>query len=102
MTQSISDLDVLALAALLRLGEDAYGIAIKDDIAARTGGQYFRAQDLSTLREVFDTINELEKSEIIVHEYSRYRELYGYCLLPAVVLLLGSVLLGSTRLRRMP
>ena len=37
MTQSISDLEVLALAALLRLGEDAYGIAIKDDIAARTG-----------------------------------------------------------------
>jgi DNA-binding PadR family transcriptional regulator len=37
MTQSISDLEVLALAALLRLGEDAYGIAIKEDIAARTG-----------------------------------------------------------------
>ncbi|KPJ78702.1 MAG: hypothetical protein AMS19_11890 [Gemmatimonas sp. SG8_23] len=37
MTQSISDLEVLALAALLRLGEDAYGIAIRDDIAARTG-----------------------------------------------------------------
>ena len=37
MTPSISDLEVLALAALLRLGEDAYGIAIKDDIAARTG-----------------------------------------------------------------
>ena len=37
MSQPISDLEVLALAALLRLGEDAYGIAIKDDIAARTG-----------------------------------------------------------------
>ena len=37
MSQSISDLEVLALAALLRLGEDAYGIAIKEDIAARTG-----------------------------------------------------------------
>ena len=37
MSQPISDLEVLALAALLRLGEDAYGIAIRDDIAARTG-----------------------------------------------------------------
>jgi PadR family transcriptional regulator PadR len=37
MSQPISDLEVLALAALLRLGEEAYGIAIKEDIAARTG-----------------------------------------------------------------
>lgn len=37
MTAPLSDLEVLALAALLRLGPEAYGVAIKDDIAERTG-----------------------------------------------------------------
>jgi DNA-binding PadR family transcriptional regulator len=37
MPTPLSDLEVLALAALLRLGPDAYGVSIKEDIAARTG-----------------------------------------------------------------
>lgn len=37
MTQPISDLEVLALAALLRLGDEAYGVSIKEDIGERTG-----------------------------------------------------------------
>ncbi len=46
--QPISDLEVLSLAALLRLGEHAYGVSIRDDIAARTGrevsiGSLYRA-----------------------------------------------------------
>ncbi len=37
MTPPLSDLEVLALAALLRLGPDAYGVSIKDEIGERTG-----------------------------------------------------------------
>ena len=37
MTAPLSDLEVLALAALLRLGPEAYGVSIKDEIAERTG-----------------------------------------------------------------
>jgi Ca-activated chloride channel family protein len=72
------------------------------DIAKATGGQYFRAVDLESLREVFDTIDELEKSEILVREYSLYRELFAWFVLPASILLLGGVLLQATRLRRLP
>lgn len=37
MSPPLSDLEVLALAALMRLGSDAYGVSIKDDIGERTG-----------------------------------------------------------------
>lgn len=37
MPSPLSDLEVLALAALARLGPSAYGVSIKEDIAARTG-----------------------------------------------------------------
>ncbi len=36
MPQTLSDLEVLALAAILRLGPEAYGVSIKDEIARRT------------------------------------------------------------------
>lgn len=37
MSQSLSELEVLALAALARLGPDAYGVSIREDIETRTG-----------------------------------------------------------------
>ena len=36
MVQPLSDLEVLALAAILRLDSEAYGVSIKDEIAKRT------------------------------------------------------------------
>jgi len=72
------------------------------DIARATNGQYFRAVDLDSLREVFDTIDELEKSEILVREYSLYRELFAWFALPAAILLFGAALMETTRLRKLP
>jgi PadR family transcriptional regulator PadR len=37
MATPLSDLEVLALAALMRLGSEAYGVSIKEDIGERTG-----------------------------------------------------------------
>lgn len=37
MTAPLSDLEVLALAAVMRLGPDAYGVSIKEEIGSRTG-----------------------------------------------------------------
>ena len=37
MSAPLSDLEVLALAAVLRLGPEAYGVSIRDEIADRTG-----------------------------------------------------------------
>jgi len=37
MSDDLSDLEVLALAAILQLGDDAYGVSIREEIRERTG-----------------------------------------------------------------
>ena len=52
-------------------------------IADRTGGEFFRATDSASLRNIFDRIDKLEKSEIKQTAYRRYRELFPSFLLAA-------------------
>jgi Ca-activated chloride channel family protein len=54
-------------------------------IADRTGGEFFRATDGASLRNIFDRIDKLEKSEIKQTAYRRYRELFPPFLLAAAV-----------------
>ena len=72
------------------------------EIAATTGGRYFRATDTRGLREVYDEINALEKSEVEVRLITRYRELAAWFLVPVPLLLLLGLVAGSTYLRRVP
>lgn len=54
---------------------------ILTDIAARTGGEYFRATDKRSLQEIYDRINRLEKTRIDTDDYVQYNELFvGYLL----------------------
>lgn len=46
------------------------------EIARRTGGQFFRATDSQALREVFRQIDRLEKTPLRVQRYVRYREAF--------------------------
>ncbi len=43
-------------------------------IAARTGGRYFKATDRDSLARIFDTIDQLEKTQLKVKRYVRYQE----------------------------
>ena len=62
-------------------------------IADVTGGEYFRATDIIALESIYLKIDELERSEIEVNEYTLYKELYGWFLIPALLLsMLYSVL----------
>lgn len=62
-------------------------------IADVTGGEYFRATDIKALESIYLKIDELERSEIEVNEYTLYKELYGWFLIPALLLsILYSVL----------
>jgi Ca-activated chloride channel family protein len=54
-------------------------------IADRTGGEFFRATDSVSLRNIFDRIDRLEKSEIKQTAYRRYRELFPPVLLAAAL-----------------
>ena len=71
-------------------------------VAELTDGKYFRATDAEGLRQVYDEIDALEKSEVEVQVFTRYQELAAWALVPAALLLLLEALLGSTVLRRAP
>ena len=55
-------------------------------VADITGGQYFRATDQQSLAEIYDQINQLERTEIEVDEYLNVQELYRWLVIPASVL----------------
>ena len=71
-------------------------------IAERTGGEFFRATDPESLRHIFERIDTLEKSEIKLAAYRRYRELYPGVLQAAAALLAGAGLLWASGLRVVP
>jgi Ca-activated chloride channel family protein len=72
------------------------------EIASKTGGRYFRAQDTAELAQIYDEINALEQSQIEIESYTRYRELAIWLLVPALLLLLVELVLRKTVLRRLP
>jgi Ca-activated chloride channel homolog len=72
------------------------------DIARRTGGLYFRAEDTKGLNRIYNTIDHLEKTDVKVKTFDNYKELYQYFLIPALVLLGGWILLSNTRFLSVP
>lgn len=71
-------------------------------IASTTGGQYFRATDNASLKEIYSEIDQMEKTKISVQEFSKKQEEYKNWALLAFVLLLVEVLLRNTVLRNIP
>jgi Ca-activated chloride channel family protein len=71
-------------------------------IARLTGGQYFRATDTEALREIYQQIDAMEKTEVEVKEYTEYNELFLWFLLPALFLLLLEIGLANTRFMKIP
>ena len=71
-------------------------------IAETTGALYFRATDSAGLRQIYAQINALEKSEVEVQIFTRYKELAAWVLLPALGPLLVEIVLRHTVLRVLP
>ncbi|HEX5044755.1 MAG TPA: VWA domain-containing protein [Candidatus Polarisedimenticolaceae bacterium] len=71
-------------------------------IAARTGGEFFRATDPSSLRHIFDRIDKLEKSEIKHAAFKRYRELFPPVLVGSGALFVLAGLVWAAGLRVTP
>jgi Ca-activated chloride channel family protein len=71
-------------------------------IAEMTGGQYFNAQDSRSLKQIYATIDKLEKTASESRRYTQYGELFEYPLVPGLLLLLGQVVLVCTRFRTLP
>lgn len=84
----------------------AVKIDIDDDtltqIARTTDGQYFRATDTNSLKEIYKQIDALEKTQTEVTKYTEYRELFHYLVIPTLGLILFEIALANTRFRRIP
>ncbi len=75
---------------------------ILKEIAEKTGGQYFRATGNTKLKEIYDEIDKLEKSEIDVKNYSKKSEMYLNYGLLALLLILLELIMRNTVLRSLP
>lgn len=71
-------------------------------VAEITGGKYFRAQDTQGLKAIYDAIDTLEKSKVEVQVFNQYKELAGWLMIPALLLLLTELVLSQTVFRRIP
>jgi Ca-activated chloride channel family protein len=71
-------------------------------IAETTDGAYFRATNNNKLREIYQEIDQLEKTRLDVKQFSKKKEEYFPFLLAALLILLCEVFLRYTLFRTIP
>ena len=71
-------------------------------IASVTGGQYFRATDNTSLKSIYQEIDQMEKTKINVQQYSKKQEEYMPLALLVFALLLIELFLRNTLFRNIP
>ncbi len=96
----------LSPVGVLPNGQFQYGMAqveideaLLQEIAQTTGGRYFRATDNEKLEEIYEEIDQLEKSEIEEFRYTNFEEKFRPFLLIAGFLLVMELLLRFTIFR---
>jgi len=72
------------------------------NIAQTTGGSYFRATTASQLKQIYQDIDQMEKSKMNVKHYARKYEAFQPFALAAVLLFILEILLRLTWFRRIP
>ena len=71
-------------------------------IAGITGGAYFRATNSKGLEYIYEKIDRMEKTPVAIKNHMEYEELFIWFLIPGLVCILLEVILGNTRLRKIP
>jgi Ca-activated chloride channel family protein len=72
------------------------------DIAAETNGQFFRAQNAQNLKEIYEKIDQLEKTEIKTKSYTSYSEKFYPWVWAGFIMLMLELGLAYTRFLRIP
>ena len=72
------------------------------EIATRTGGKYYRADNTKALRSIYAEIDHLEKSEMETPKFAYWDEVMQYLAAPALAFLLLEMILGNTVWRKLP
>jgi Ca-activated chloride channel family protein len=71
-------------------------------IARLTGGSYFRATDNNNLKQIYEQIDQMEKTKIEVKEFSKKNEAFYIYALIAFICIFSEILLRNTILKRIP
>lgn len=72
------------------------------EVADLTGGRFFRATDTDSLVQIYEEIDAMETTAAKLEKFERYRELYPWLALAALVTLALEAVLSETRFRRLP
>jgi len=72
------------------------------EIARISGGEYFRATDMERLKEIYARIDQMEKTEIEIEDYTRYEEAFAPFAAAGLAVLLLERILAYSRLGRLP
>lgn len=70
--------------------------ALLKEIATQTKGKYFRATDNTSLKDIYDEIDKLEKTKIEEFKYYNYQEMYRDLVFLSLGLLILEFLLRNT------
>jgi len=55
-------------------------------ITDQTGGEYFRATSSEALKDIYETIDQMEKTTFKVEKIAKYNEKIHLALIPALIL----------------
>jgi Ca-activated chloride channel family protein len=72
------------------------------DIAQRTGGQYFRAKDTESLGKIFDQVDRLAREPVNTVRYTRQQERTMPFLVASLALLIVELVVSATIAVRVP
>ncbi len=81
---------------------DTFDEKTLQEIAALTGGRFYRASSGTRLMKAFASIDKLEKTEARRRTFISYEELFYYPLAAAICLMLGGLFLSILRPRTAP
>jgi len=71
-------------------------------IAKETNAEFFEAGDLKSLEQIYEMINNLEKTKVDVEKWVEYKELYPGPLIAGLLIFLLYTILSNTRFLRIP
>ena len=72
------------------------------ELAKTTNGKFYRARNLASLEAIYDEIDNLEKTEIEVEQYTRYQEVGEIWILLSIILLSSEQILSTSKIGRLP
>jgi Ca-activated chloride channel family protein len=72
------------------------------EMAKRTGGKYYRADNTDTLRKIYGEIDKFERTEVDMKKFQQFKELFKWFVVSGLSLFMLELILGNTVWRRLP